>query len=109
MVNIVICKKTNRIEAFTISGHSMYNDYGQDIVCAGISTLAQSCLIGLEHVAKVKIKSEVKDGFMSVQLLDSNEKAMALLETMELSMKAICDTYPENARIEYRRCDYVKD
>lgn len=105
MIEIVICKDADNIRAFSVSGHSMYDDYGQDIVCAGVSTLAQSCMIGLEHVAGAIIRSEVRDGFLSVDVLESNEKAMTLLETMELSMKVICDTYPDNAHIEYRRCD----
>jgi len=105
MIEIVICKDNGIIKAYKISGHSMYADYGHDIVCAGVSALAQSCLIGLEHVAKVKLKSEVRDGLLSVQILEENEKAMAIVETMELSLKGICYAYPDNAQIEYRRCD----
>ncbi len=109
MINIVICKEADKIISFSVSGHSMYDDYGQDIVCAGVSVLAQSGLIGLEHVACVQVKSVTEDGLLTVEILETNEKAMAILETMELSLKAICDTYPDNARIEYRRCGNDKN
>lgn len=109
MIKIVICKKADQIRSFSVKGHSMYDDYGHDIVCAGVSAIAQSALLGLEHVARIKIISEIKEGFLSVDTTNTNEKAMAILDTMEISLKAICDTYPDNARIEYRRCDDVKN
>ena len=38
------------------SGHTGYGEEGEDIVCAGISTLLQSSLLGLLQVAKVNVK-----------------------------------------------------
>jgi len=36
-----------RITGFDISGHSGYDQWGRDIVCAGVSAVAQTALIGL--------------------------------------------------------------
>ena len=40
-----------RITDFTITGHAEAGPYGQDIVCAGVSAIMQTTLLGLEAIA----------------------------------------------------------
>ncbi|MDE7455049.1 MAG: ribosomal-processing cysteine protease Prp [Clostridia bacterium] len=59
MTDITITKKGNSIVEVEASGHTGYGEAGEDIVCAGISTLLQSSLLGLLQVAKVNVKYTV--------------------------------------------------
>ena len=48
MIEVVICEEKNgRISAFRVHGHSGTAPKGRDIVCAGVSALAQTALLGL--------------------------------------------------------------
>ncbi len=49
----------NKIKGFYLSGHADYGPKGQDIVCAGVSALAQGALLGLEEVIGAKLKKKV--------------------------------------------------
>ena len=39
MIRVEISKKNNVIESIHCKGHAMYDDYGEDIVCASFSTM----------------------------------------------------------------------
>ena len=47
MTDITITRKDNSIVEVSASGHTGYGVSGEDIVCAGVSTLIQSALLGL--------------------------------------------------------------
>ncbi|MBO5772914.1 MAG: ribosomal-processing cysteine protease Prp [Clostridia bacterium] len=55
MTDIKIEKKGNSITKVSCSGHAGYACEGEDIVCAGISTLVQTALLGLLQVAKINL------------------------------------------------------
>lgn len=49
MINITIIRKNNYIEEIKMHGHAKYDEYGKDIVCAGVSsaltTTVNACLM----------------------------------------------------------------
>ena len=59
MTDIKLTRKGNSIVEVEASGHTGYGEQGEDIVCAGISTLLQSSLLGLLQVAKVNVKYQI--------------------------------------------------
>ena len=101
MIDICLMEKNNRIGGFTVSGHSGTALKGEDIVCAGVSALAQSALLGLGEHLKRNIKYEVKSGRMFVKLLDEpDELTEAILKTMALGLYEIEKLYPEAVRVK---------
>ena len=53
MIKIEIFRTSvGRISGYTIHGH--HGDYGTDIVCAGVSALGQTALLGIEGICIVK-------------------------------------------------------
>ena len=91
-----------RIIEFSVQGHSNYANYGEDIVCAGISALTQATLLGLLEHLKMVVAHEVKPGFLKVTLTESllDERSDAILETMVLGLKQIAQTYKKHVRIK---------
>jgi uncharacterized protein YsxB (DUF464 family) len=92
------------IAEFAVSGHSGYADRGEDIVCAAISALTQTALMGLEHVARHPYEGKIRDGFLSCRIKaggtpDSFARAQAILETMVLGLKDIASGYPDYLRV----------
>lgn len=61
MTDITITKKGNSIVEVNASGHTGYGESGEDIVCAGVSTLIQSALLGLLQVVGINVKFTVNE------------------------------------------------
>ncbi|MCM1194683.1 MAG: ribosomal-processing cysteine protease Prp [Corallococcus sp.] len=61
MTDITLKRKNNSIVEVTASGHTGYGEAGEDIVCAGVSTLLQASLLGLLQVAKINVKYTVNE------------------------------------------------
>ena len=56
MTDIKLRRINNSVVEVEASGHTGYGEQGEDIVCAGISTLLQASLLGLLQVAQVNVK-----------------------------------------------------
>ncbi len=68
MTDIKIVKKQGSITKVTCSGHTGFASQGEDIVCAGVSTLTQTALLGLLQVAQVNVKFKSGDAFLEFEL-----------------------------------------
>ena len=99
MITVEIRKNTkDSIIGFTVSGHSNYGEYGSDIVCSAVSALAQTTVLGLKVVANVKVKHSIKDGFLSCDVpdIENRDKALktsAIMDTMVLGLMNIQKNY----------------
>lgn len=86
-------------------GHAQYADYGKDIVCAGISALIQTAVLGLENVVNIKPSVQKKQGYFLLKLPDNMtmeelEKAKIILDTTFLGIEDISKSYPLNIRLK---------
>ena len=67
MIKVIITKKNDDIIKVECSGHAEFADYGKDIVCAGVSSITQTALIGLKTLTSVLKNSKVENYWFSVQ------------------------------------------
>ena len=56
MIRIKLTKKDNVIEKVEIKGHADYADYGKDVVCSAVSSIACTALLGLIEFSSRKFK-----------------------------------------------------
>lgn len=106
MINIRIFVDANgNINGFKIDGHADVAPRGYDIVCAGVSALSQSALMGLDLYTNKKFSYDVKSGMLSMKLIDKPDAlTQAVLGTMLLGLKEIAGNYPESVHVkEHRR------
>lgn len=100
MISIVITRDINsNISDFDITGHASAAKPGEDIVCAAVSVLAQTTLLGLHHVVKVEIEFERDSGDIFCRMPEGltpekREAANILLETMVIGFKNLVVGYP---------------
>lgn len=92
--------KSGEVQSFAISGHANADVHGKDIVCAAISVLSQTTLIGLYEIAKIEIDYNIQDGNLVCKLPinltnDERQKANILLETMIIGIKNIYESYSQ--------------
>ncbi|TLM99480.1 ribosomal-processing cysteine protease Prp, partial [bacterium] len=47
MIVLSVDRKAGKITGFTLEGHARVAPHGEDLVCAAVSMMAQSVLLGL--------------------------------------------------------------
>ena len=107
MTNIKIYYKNENIVSFEISGHTGYDDFGKDILCASISSISQMAVLGVTKVLKIKAKVEKNDksGYLKMVLpkeiseMDM-QKAQTLLVTMQQSLQDLLFDYGTYINLE---------
>ena len=106
MVKVEFFRSSGKIVSFKIKGHAMPRDaqIEVDLVCAAISAISQTTVIGIEEVLKIKAKYDIEDGFLNLNLenqtLEDVERCQVLLETMVLGLKSIEITYSDYIKVE---------
>ena len=113
MVNVMIYRDNqNYIQGYEVEGHADYDDYGKDIVCSAVSVLAQTTLLSLVEVCGVPekdIEYAIVDeiGYLEIKLPKNIEnkileKSQTVLQTFELGIKSIIESYGEHVTLKYR-------
>ena len=107
MTKITILKKNGYIYEYQVKGHSGYAESGSDIVCSAISVATQMALVGLKEVLKLAVSSDIKDGYMRVELKDfENESAQNILKSMLLTLDDIQKNYSRYVKMEVKEDVY---
>ena len=69
MIKISVMRQDDgKVIGLFIKGHAQAGAYGEDIVCAGVSALAQSVILGLAKHLHREITYDVQPGNLSVEL-----------------------------------------
>ncbi len=105
MVKIEIVRNAQQaMVGFRVNGHAETAPHGQDIVCAGISALTQTAVLGLERQLKKKVQIKIASGKLIMNLLDNPDALTnAVLETMLIGLTEIGNINPQSVRISERR------
>ena len=90
----------DRINGFSISGHSGYAEAGSDIVCAAISAVVTMAEATINDVCGAKAKVRVKEENAQITLTlpascDEEESVQAVLAGMLLTLAGLRDNYPD--------------
>lgn len=94
-----------RIVGLEARGHARFAPHGEDIVCAAVSTLLQTLVLGLEQVVGIDTSFSRDDGKLAFRLpkgLD-DPGARVLMQTTCLALRQIGQQYPEFIRVEEKR------
>jgi len=65
---------------FIVTGHAGYAPHGADIVCASVSAVTQTIVMGLEKVAIVE--KNVKSGYMLIEIPAPSDVTDILIDMM---------------------------
>jgi len=108
MVRIEVVKEAGRIVAMTLDGHAETEDSYDNIVCASVSILAQTCVLGLAHVAGItELEYGIDDGHLSFRLpvrltARQQEEARIITETLMIGMYGTQEMHPQYIEIVER-------
>lgn len=105
MISISIYRNSKKdIVQFVVEGHAYAADPGQDIVCAAVSVLTQTTVLGLHEIAKIAIEYEARNGYLKCKLpMNLMKKELydtkLLIDTMLLGLNNIQESYPKYVEI----------
>lgn len=106
MTKIKIFCTDGRITAIEAKGHTGYAEEGSDIVCAAVSSVVQTALLGLLNVAKVQVQKTIAEGYLKFEItggtVGQKQTAEAILRTMLEGVKDIEKGYPSFIKTEVK-------
>lgn len=108
MIRVLIEYREDDIVAFSVEGHAGYAQKGRDIYCAGVSSVAQTTLLGLLKQLEQAPFYKVEQGCLQCRLAENlssrdRERAQTILTTMAVGLQAMEEAYGEYLKIELRR------
>ncbi len=91
----------------TLDGHSDYGTKGNDIVCAGVSTLVCNfinCIKDEEADGRIKLrKSIIRDGYVhfEIEIFDfAKQRVEGIIESFIKGLYMLSDEYPQHVKFE---------
>lgn len=103
MVKVNYFVKNDKIEKVILKGHSNYDDYGKDIVCASISAIVITTVNACLKLDKESIKhSEDKDVIITV--IKHTKEIDTLINNMIDLLTELSKQYENNIKIGGESC-----
>ena len=93
MIKVVVIN--NKIE---ISGHTNFDDYGKDIVCASVSSIVITTINACIEIDEDSIYYEDKEKLI-IEIKKENEVIKKLINNMVFMLESLEKDYPKNIKI----------
>lgn len=89
---ITVNRYSDRI---TVEGHANFAAYGQDIVCAGVSTLVQTLIQSVEELTTDKIQYDMQPGTVDIKFWSLSDLTKVLVDSFFIGIEQIISEYPD--------------
>ena len=98
MIKVNVKRQNKKVYEIVIKGHAEYDDYGKDIVCAAVSSMAITTVNGIISLDE-SIDYEENNGFLKIRVLKDTEINNKLLDNLVNLLSELVMQYPENIEI----------
>ncbi len=107
MIQLSVHDDERTFISFTVEGHSSLGKKGNNILCAGVSTLTQSILLGMKSVLKLHLKVRKEEGYLKCVFPESLsqgdiEGVNLLMMTMITGFQDLKNQFPEEINIVWQ-------
>lgn len=99
MVKVNVIRKHQMIHNVTIRDHAGYADKGQDLVCAGISSIAVGMMNALDQLTPETCILSMKDADVEIQVIKESTENQLLLESLIIQLKTLKESYKTYVQI----------
>ena len=96
MIKVNIIGKNDKI---ILSGHALFDDYGKDIVCAGVSSVVTTTINAILTFDKNYISYQKVQDKLEINIIVHNEIIDNLINNMIDMLNNIEEDYPRNIKI----------
>ncbi len=98
MIKINVKRSNKKVYELVIKGHANYDDMGKDIVCAAVSTMAETTVNNI-IVLDESIDYEENSGYLKIRVLKDTEVNEKLLNNLVMMLEDLQKEYPKNIEI----------
>lgn len=96
----VKAKKINEyFISIEIDGHAEFAQYGNDVVCAGISSIVFGALNAFDYYNLSASRIIISESLIRINLVEDTT-IQTIAQTLLIQLQTIEQTYPENIKIE---------
>ena len=99
MIKVKSYIEDNKLVKISIKGHANYKDYGNDIVCASVSSIALCTINAIYSFTDKSIDVKENSGSLEINILDQDEITIKLLDNMIRCLADIEKDYPSNIKL----------
>ena len=106
-MRVTVIRQQGTHVGFELTGHADQGAYGEDVVCAGISAITQTALLGITDVLKLDAAWTHESGHMRCELSRETAgedlvKAAVVFNTMIAGLTSLQEAYPKSLKFSYR-------
>jgi len=104
MIRVEITRKFNHYSTVKVTGHAFAGEPGKDLVCAAVSTLAQTLANSVEeigHIPEEAIELSIDSGYFELRLQneDLNDIVDIIFGTFRVGIEGIERTYSKYIKL----------
>lgn len=96
MIKITFYTKKDQYVGFAVSGHAMYGEYGEDIVCAAVSALAINTVNSIEKFTADEFENVNYEDKAYISLIMTetiSPESSILLKALHLGVTGVEEAY----------------
>ena len=107
MVSVILFSHNSCLVGFQLKGHANCGAYGEDLVCASISSVAQTAILGITDVLKLDADITLQNGncvcILKETTSDSDrERVDIVIRTMLCGLQSIASSNPKALKFLHR-------
>ena len=99
MIKVNVYYENNKMFRVSLKGHALYDEYGKDIVCAAVSSIATTTVNAIITLDNKACYYDTTDGILNITIKKDSEIAIKLITNMLNMLKELEETYPKNIKI----------
>ncbi len=99
MIDAQFLTTNGRLKGFAIKGHAGYALFGEDIVCASVSSSVMMTANTVTEILKVKADVKALDNEIRCGLLEESDEAENLLKGLKLHLQLLSEDYPNTIKV----------
>lgn len=93
MVKVSVKRIHTTICEIEIKDHAGYGDAGQDLVCAGASSIAVGMMNALDQLAPNTCEFVMKDAYIKIYTVQQSNEQALLLEALLVQLQTLKESY----------------
>lgn len=103
MITVTVAREKEIPVGFSVSGHANMGAYGEDLVCAAVSAVVQTAILGITEVCQIQAGVSIEEGQTRCILpKDATQEELAraaiVFDTMLIGLKSIQASYPKTLK-----------
>lgn len=103
MITVTVTRENGEPVGFKVQGHANMGEYGEDLVCAAVSAIVQTAILGITEVCHIPAGVSIEEG-ETVCILskdagaDEIQRAGIVMNTMIAGLRSIRQSYPKTLK-----------